>query len=43
MRLILAFQVFFLILFGRKLPTAVAPYLPEGLTPKEPKKLQPFR
>jgi len=41
MRLILAFQVFFLILFGRKLPTAVAPYLPEGLTPKEPKKLPP--
>jgi hypothetical protein len=41
MRLILAFQVFFLILFGRKLPTAVAPYLPEGLTPKEPAKLPP--
>jgi hypothetical protein len=31
MRLILAFQCFFLILFGRRLPAKVAPYLPEGL------------
>ena len=34
MRLILAFQCFFLILFGRKLPAKVAPFLPEGLEEK---------
>lgn len=39
MRLILAFQVFFLILFGKKLPPTVAPYLPEGLG--EPEALPP--
>jgi len=35
MRLILAFQVFFLILFGKKLPPTVAPYLPGELGPKK--------
>jgi hypothetical protein len=39
MRILLAFQCFFLILFGRKLPAKVAPYLPEGLA--EPKALPP--
>ena len=39
MRLLLAFQCFFLILFGRKLPAKVAPYLPEP--PKEPEQLPP--
>src|SRR5688572_28712358 len=34
MRLLLAFQCFFLILFGRKLPEKVAPYLPEGRKPE---------
>jgi len=38
MRLILAFQVFFLILFGKKLPPTIAPFLPEGLA-KEPERL----
>lgn len=44
MRLILAFQVFFLILFGKKLPPTVAPYLPEGIGGiggAEPKALPP--
>jgi len=36
MRLILAFQCFFLILFGRRLPATVAPYLPEGLPEAKP-------
>lgn len=38
MRLLLAFQCFFLILFGRKLPAKVAPFLPET---KEPEALPP--
>jgi hypothetical protein len=38
MRVLLAFQVFFLLLFGKKLPPTVAPYLPEGLV-REPEAL----
>lgn len=44
MRLILAFQCFFLILFGRKLPAKVAPFLPEGPKPEAlpaPKPVEP--